>query len=178
MSETDRKGRDMMIEIREARAADADKMIECCKALGAESDNLTFGAEGIPFSVEQEAEFLEKLHKSDKDYNLIAVDGDEVVATASISCYGKKRLAHRGELSIAVRKLHCGRHIGSEMMAKMLEFAKHTAKAEIISLEVRSDNERAKALYKKFGFETIGIFDGFMKINGEYVSCDIMRLAL
>ena len=64
------------------------------------------------------------------------------------------------------------------MMAKMLDFAKNTAKAEIISLEVRSDNERAKALYKKFGFETIGVFDGFMKINGEYVSCDIMRLAL
>ena len=167
-----------MIEIREARAADAAKLIECCNALGAESDNLTFGAEGIPFTAEQETEFLETMYKSDRDLYLIAVDGEEIVATASVSCYGKERLAHRGEISIAVRKSHWGRHIGSEMMSKMLDFAKNAAKAEIISLEVRSDNERAIALYKKFGFETIGVFDGFMKINSEYVSFDIMRLAL
>ena len=63
-------------------------------------------------------------------------------------------------------------------MEKIIDFAKNVAKTETISLEVRSDNERAIALYKKFGFETVGTFHGFMKINGEDVSCDIMRLAL
>lgn len=60
----------------------------------------------------------------------------------------------------------------------MLDFARNVAKVEIISLEVRSDNERAVRLYKKFGFETVGVFEGFLKINGEDVSCDIMRLKL
>ena len=63
-------------------------------------------------------------------------------------------------------------------MEEIIHFAKYTAKAEIISLEVRSDNERAIALYKKFGFETFGTFKGFMKIEGEYIDCDMMRLCL
>ena len=50
-------------------------------------------------------------------------------------------------------------------METIIDFAKNTAKIEIISLEVRSDNKRAIALYKKFGFETVGTFCGFMKIN-------------
>lgn len=63
-------------------------------------------------------------------------------------------------------------------MQELIDFAKNSAGAEIISLKVKSDNMRAVALYEKFGFETIGRFSGFMKINGEDVSCDIMRLHL
>lgn len=62
-------------------------------------------------------------------------------------------------------------------MEWIIDFVKNTIGTEIISLEVRSDNERAIALYKKFGFKKIGTFDGFMKINGMDVSCDIMRLS-
>ena len=51
-------------------------------------------------------------------------------------------------------------------------------KDEIISLEVRADNIAAVSLYKKFGFEIIGTFNGFMKIDGQCVDCYIMRLAL
>ena len=36
-----------MIEIREAVASNAENILEYCKAVGAESDNLTFGAEGV-----------------------------------------------------------------------------------------------------------------------------------
>ena len=71
-----------------------------------------------------------------------------------------------------------GNHIGTWFMEEIIQFAKETAKVEIISLEVRSDNARAIALYKKFGFEQIGTFEGFMKIDGNDVDCDIMRLHL
>ena len=63
-------------------------------------------------------------------------------------------------------------------MEEIIRFARDTAHAEILSLEVRSDNARAIALYRKFGFETVGTFEGFMKIDGVYVNCDIMRLQL
>ena len=45
----------MNIEIRKATAADAEKVLDYCKIIGSESDNLTFGAEGVPFSTESEA---------------------------------------------------------------------------------------------------------------------------
>lgn len=63
-------------------------------------------------------------------------------------------------------------------MEQLIEFAQKTAKTEILSLKVRSDNERAIALYKRFGFEKVGTFNGYMKINGIDVNCDIMRLCL
>ena len=168
----------MNIEIRKATAADAEKVLDYCKIIGSESDNLTFGAEGVPFSTESEAEYLERLYNSEKQLYLVAVCDGEIVGSCTFSAYERERLCHRGEMSISVKKSMWGNHIGTLLMEKMLDFAKNTAKAEIISLEVRSDNESAISLYRKFGFETVGTFKGFMKIRGEYVDCDIMWLNL
>lgn len=167
-----------MAEIRKATAADAEKILAYCKIVGEESDNLTFGEEGVPFTVVQEREYLDKIFKSERDLYLVAVDEEDVVGTMSFSSYERPRLAHRGEIAVSVKKSMWGNHIGTRFMEAMIDFAKHTAKVEIVSLEVRSDNERAIALYKKFGFETIGTFRGFLKINGQDVDCDIMQLHL
>ena len=167
-----------MVEIRKATAADAEKILECCKLIGGESDNLTFGAEGVSITVEQEREYLDGIFHSDRQLYLVAENEGEIVGTCCFSSYGKPRLAHRGEVSISIRKSMWGQHIGTRFMEELMDFARNVAKVEIISLEVRSDNERAVRLYKKFGFETVGVFEGFLKINGEDVSCDIMRLKL
>ena len=167
-----------MVEIRKATSADAEKILEYCKLIGGESDNLTFGAEGVSFTVEAEREYLDSIFESEKQLYLVADDDGEIVGSAGFSGYSKPRLAHRGEINISVKKSMWGKHIGTRFMEELIRFAKETAKAEVISLEVRSDNERAITLYKKFGFETIGKFDGFMKIDGKDVACDIMRLSL
>lgn len=63
-------------------------------------------------------------------------------------------------------------------MEELLKFAKDTAGLEIIMLEVRSNNERAINLYKKFGFKKLCTLEGYMKINGELTDCDLMMLKL
>ena len=165
-----------MVEIRRATAWDAEAILEYCKTIGGESDNLTFGAEGVSITVEKE--YLDSILHSDKQLYLVAVNNSEIVGTAVFSSFAKPRLAHRAEISLSVKKAMWGNHIGTRFMEEIIDFAKNIAKIEIISLEVRSDNERAIALYKKFGFKTVGTFNGFMKINGEDVNCDIMRLRL
>lgn len=167
-----------MIEIRKATASDAENILEYCKVIGGESDNLTFGAEGVAVTVDREREYLESILHSDRQLYLVAVCGGEIVGTAVFTSFTKPRLAHRAEISLSVKKAMWGNHIGTRFMEKLLDFARNVAETEIISLEVRSDNKRAIALYRKFGFETIGVFPCFMKINGEAVSCDIMRLCL
>ncbi len=167
-----------MIIIRNAIASDAENILAYCKAVGAESDNLTFGAEGVPMTPEKERAYLESILHSKRQLYLVAVDNEKIVGTAVFSSFTKARLSHRAEISISVRKTLWGNHIGTRFMEQIIDFAKNTAKTEIISLEVRSDNERAIALYKKFGFQKVGTFDGFMKIDGTDVSCDIMRLSL
>ncbi len=167
-----------MLEIRKATASDAENILEYCKIIGGESDNLTFGAEGVSITVDREREYLESILHSDRQLYLVAVNDGEIVGTAVLTSFAKPRLAHRAEISLSVKKAMWGNHIGTRFMEEIIDFAKNTAKVEVISLEVRSDNERAIALYKKFGFETVGTFHSFMKINGTDVSCDIMRLGL
>ena len=43
-----------MLEIRKVTASDAKNILEYCKVIGGESDNLTFGAEGVEPLTEKE----------------------------------------------------------------------------------------------------------------------------
>ena len=167
-----------MAEIRRAKASDAQAILEFCKAVGGESDNLTFDGRGLPVTLEQETEFLKAMEEPDKQFFFVAWEDGEIVGTCSYAGFTRERLAHRGEIAISVRKALWGRHIGSQLMETALAMAKDIAGAEIISLEVRSDNKRAIALYEKFGFEKIGCFKGFLKIQGQWVDCDLMNLYL
>ena len=167
-----------MLEIRKATAADAEKLLAYCRQVGGESDNLTFGAEGVPITLEQEQAYLDNVLHSDRQLYLVAVQDGEIVGTGVFSAFARPRLAHRGEISLSVKKSMWGQHIGTRLLQELIDFARSTARVEVISLEVRSDNARAIALYRKFGFETVGMFPGFLKINGQPVQCDFMRLAL
>ncbi len=48
------------------------------------------------------------------------------------------------------------KHIGSSLLEKIIEIAKNN-KLKNITLEVRSDNEKAIYLYKKYGFKEVAI---------------------
>lgn len=99
------------------------------------------------------------------------------IRTASFNAFQRERMKHRGEISVSVLKAYWGHGIGTRLMEHLITFAKGIG-AEIIALEVRSDNVRAIKLYEKFGFEKIGTFRGFFKIDGEWVDFDLMNLYL
>lgn len=167
----------MYITYREAVVSDAAKILEYLKIVGGESNNLTFGSEGIPFSVEQEELHLNRIAQSECSRIFLAFDGDRIVGNASVNGSTKPRLFHRRSLAISVLREYWGCHIGTGLMERMISFACETG-AELLYLEVRSDNERAKALYRKFGFRSFGIFPKYFKINGEYIDVDCMTLEL
>ena len=169
-----------MVTIRRASGEDAERVLEHYRLVGGETDNLMFGSEGESFPLEVERLYLDSIRESKRHAFFIAEDGGEVVGTGTFSPLSpleKPRLSHRGVISITVKKSRWGEHIGTRMMEKLLDFAKNSAGVDIVSLDVRSDNERAKALYEKFGFKKVGVFDGMMQIDGEYISCDTMRLS-
>ena len=166
------------ITYREAEPSDAGKFLEYCKIVGAETDNLTFGAEGLSLSISQEADFIRKFAGNPGSIMLVAFDEGELIGTGAVSVVsGKPRFAHRREIAISVRKDYWGKGIGTGLMNLLLDFAKKSG-AEVLELEVRSDNEAAIALYKKFGFEKAGQNEKFFKINGEFFSADYMNLYL
>ena len=168
----------MNIIYREAEPSDAGKFLEYCKIVGSETDNLTFGAEGLPLTISQEADFIRKFAGNPGSIMIVAFDEGELIGTGAVSVVsGKTRFAHRREIAISVRKDYWGKGIGTGIMNVLMDFAKKSG-AEVLELEVRSDNEAAISLYKKFGFEKIGTNEKFFKINGEFFAADYMNLYL
>ena len=167
----------MEITYREAEPREAAALLEYMKQVGSESGNLSFGAEGLSFSVEQEAAILESICQNPRSIMLLAFDGGEIVGNASIHGSSRPRFSHRYELAITVRKSHWGRGIGTALMERLIAFAREIG-AEVVSLEVRSDNDRAIALYKKFGFEIFGTYRKFFKFEDNYYDADYMNLYL
>ena len=168
----------MNITYREAEPSDAGKFLEYCKIVGAESDNLTFGAEGLSLTISQEADFIRKFAGNPGSIMIVAFDEGELIGTGAVSVVsGKPRFAHRREIAISVRKDYWGKGIGTGIMKVLMDFARKSG-AEVLELEVRSDNEAAISLYKKFGFEKIGTNEKFFKINGEFFAADYMNLYL
>lgn len=168
----------MNIIYREAEPSDAGKFLEYSKIVGSETDNLTFGAEGLSLTISQEADFIRKFAGNPGSIMIVAFDEGELIGTGAVSVVsGKPRFAHRREIAISVRKDYWGKGIGTGIMNVLMDFAKKSG-AEVLELEVRSDNEAAISLYKKFGFEKIGTNEKFFKINGEFFAADYMNLYL
>lgn len=161
-----------------ARPEDAAEILELLKIVGGETDNLSFGGEGLPVSAEEERAYLASAAGSDREIFLTARLDGALAGTAHYASFPKKRMAHRGEIGISVRRSAWGLGVGARLMEELLRFAGETARAEIVSLEVRSDNQRAIRLYRRFGFEKIGCFRGYFKIDGALVDFDLMEKLL
>ena len=168
----------MDIQIMKAQPEDAAELLEYLKVIGSESDNLTFGPDGLLRTVEEEAEFLASELVSKTSVTLVAKRNGKIIGNARFTGELKERTRHRGDIGISVLKSEWGNGLGSRLMEALLDFAKNTAHIEVITLEVNQTNKRAIALYEKFGFKKTGIFEAFTKIDGKYIDFDMMILYL
>ena len=75
----------MSITIKKATCTDATDILEYFKQIGAETDNLTFGAEGLPFTIESEAAYISQIENSCDAIMLIAKENGKIVGDASLS---------------------------------------------------------------------------------------------
>lgn len=164
------------IVIREALAEDAGKLIEYMKIVGGETENLTFGEEGLPVTIEQEEQFLNHIHEDKKSVHLLACKNGEIIGDGGLNGL-PRRMCHRAELGISVKKKYWNFGVGSKLMEALIKYAKENG-IEVLNLEVRKDNINAIHLYEKFGFQRIGTSPAFFKIDEEYVDFELMYLDL
>ena len=166
----------MAITIERASPADAASLLDFLKQAGTETDNLTFGAEGLPFSVESEMSYLQSIEASHDEIMLVGKDKGKIVANASLSRM-PRRMQHRGDFSVAVLKDYWNQGIGSQLLREIIDFAKEHGYT-IIDLQVRSDNLSAIHVYEKYGFRKIGTHPAFFKITDTDIPFDYMYLEL
>ena len=167
----------MAITYRTAVPEDAAQLLEYLKNVGAETDNLTFGAEGMPVTEEQERKFLESLRDDPCNRLFLALDGERIVGDCSLNGSARPRICHRMSLGISVLRDYWGRGVGSALMEQMIAYAKSRG-MRMLTLGVRADNLRAKALYRKYGFVLCGTWPDYIRIGESYFDVELMALRL
>ena len=162
--------------IERAQAEDAAALLDYLKIVGGETENLSFGSEGVPINLEAEQAYLRTQYESADNVQYLVKVHSEIIGTASLT-RKPRRMSHRGEFGISLKKAWWGCGAAPALMEAILAFAKENG-FEQLNLEVRSDNARAIRLYEKYGFRKLCTFPQFFKINGEYIDFDLMNLEL
>ena len=162
--------------IERARAEDAAALLDYLKIVGGETENLSFGAEGVPLDLETEQDYLRSQCESTDNVQYLAKVYGEIIGTASLN-RKPRRMSHRGEFGISLKKAWWGCGAASALTEAVLSFAKENG-FEQLNLEVRSSNARAIHLYEKYGFRKLCTFPNFFKINGEHIDFNLMILEL
>ena len=163
-------------EIVRAQPQDAAALLTYLKIIGGETDNLSFGPEGVPLDEEAERAWLDRQAHSRDHIQLLAKARGEIIGTASLN-RRQGRMSHRAEFGISLKKAWWGCGAATVLAQGVLAFARE-AGIEQVNLEVRSDNRRAIRLYEKLGFRKLCTFPGFFKINGQLIDFDFMNLDL
>jgi RimJ/RimL family protein N-acetyltransferase len=157
-----------ILMIREAGTEDAEAILTYLAQIGAESDNLDFGSEGLGYSIEEEAGFIEALSASDNGKILMGFVKEELVSVAHLAGKSKRpRTKHVASLAISVIKTHWKNGIGDAMLGALMDWAQTNSVLRVVELEVRADNTAAIALYEKHGFMVRGRFPQRFRIEGQ-----------
>lgn len=164
------------MEIREVRQKDASELLLFFEQVGGESDNLTFGKEGLQISEAEELQFIKGIIGSSNEWMIVAIKEGRIVGNAGLSKL-PRRMKHRGRITICVRRDTWRQGIGSKLLEYLLAVAEENG-LEQIELEVRKDNIAAIRLYESFGFKKIATIPDFFKIEDDYIDFDYMILKM
>jgi L-phenylalanine/L-methionine N-acetyltransferase len=102
-------------------------------------------------------------------YVFVACSGTEVVGHAGLHpAANSPRRSHAMMLGMAVPSAWQGKGVGKALMQTLCDFADGWLNVTRLELTVFADNERAIALYKKFGFEIEGTHRSYALRAGKY----------
>ena len=165
--------------IRSGTARDARSVLDVFVLTHGQTDFLTTYPEETAFTVEQEAEYLEKKREDPREAELVAEVDGRIVGTAGIDrIMAAEKTKHRASFGIGIDRAWWGLGIGWALTAGCVECARAAGYAQL-ELEVVADNHRAAALYQKAGFVEYGINPrGFCTRDGRWQGLRLMRLEL
>ena len=164
------------LNVRHVAKEDAESLLVYLNQIGGESDNLTFGADAFEdMTVESEQEYIANI--GEKSVMLLGTMGEEIATLAAMKVSPKARLSHRASLSLSVKKKYWHRGIGTQMLGKLIDHAKQNG-IEVLEVQIRSDHTAAISLCNKWGFENVGTFKRFLRVDGVDYDAVLMNLYL
>jgi L-phenylalanine/L-methionine N-acetyltransferase len=161
--------------VRPARPRDAASFVELWKAVAAEGRFIR--TERIDRSVRYYRRRFFKRTMGGEQATLVAVLGDRVIGHIHVAREDSPWTRHVASLGMTVAADWRGRGVGSALMAEVIGWAKSVG-VEKLALSVYPDNEAARALYAKFGFQEEGRLTGHSKKSIGYRDEIVMGLWL
>jgi putative acetyltransferase len=151
------------IEVRAARVEDYEALARLYADRNAYSQTLQ-----LPFP---SPELWRKrlAQNDDAHHGLVATVSGELVGSLGLMRLTRARRAHVGEIGMGVRDRWQGKGVGTALMKAALDLADNWLGLRRLQLTVYTDNQRATALYRKFGFEIEGTHRAFAIRDGAYV---------
>ena len=113
-------------------------------------------------------EHSQRSRSSDNKRSLVAESDGVIVGVGEIRIFQGRR-AHAASIGLAVNPDHHGNGIGSGILRALLNLGEQWYSIRRFELKVYTDNERAIALYTRFGFEIEATHRQFAQREGRYV---------
>jgi ribosomal-protein-alanine N-acetyltransferase len=105
--------------------------------------------------------FWAELAEHDSRHYLVAEAGGGLAGYAGLLTYADEGYVQ----TIAVAPPYQGRGVGTRLLTALMDEARRVG-VPSVGLEVRSDNERAQRLYRRFGFRPVGLRRGYYQPSG------------
>ena len=158
--------------------ADAEKMLEFLRETSRESDFLLRYPEENIMGISEEVQFLEGICQSDNKIMLACVIDGSVAGNLSLRGNDYRKLRHRAELALAVRKNYWHLGIGRAMLTEAIGLARNLG-LKYLELDYIDGNARAKGLYESLGFQEIArIPQAYCQPDGTFADAILMRKCL
>ncbi|MBI3556958.1 MAG: GNAT family N-acetyltransferase [Deltaproteobacteria bacterium] len=164
-----------LVCVRTAWANDAASILAIISAVRAEQEFSLSEPDEMHTLIEEEVRWIETHVEDPCKLAIVAEIEGRIVGMLTFENGHRRRIAHTGELGMTIVKEWRENGIGTALLATLVQWAAMHDKIEKLSLKVHATNVRARALYRKLGFEQEGYFRNDLRYgSGWYVDTVFM----
>ena len=156
---------------------DAEMLLNSIKTSTGETEFLSRTMEDWEsVTVESEEKFIKNVRESQNTLFIACYVDGAIAGNCDITFKSGSKTSHRATVGIALQKKYWNIGIGSAMFKELIKAAKEHNGTEIVDLEMIEGNNRAKALYEKFGFQVVSVEPKIFKLkDGTYQNLVYMQ---
>lgn len=156
---------------------DAETLLDNIKLTASQTDFFSRSPEDwAGFTADDEKDWICNVRESKNTLVISCFVNGQAVGSCDITFKNGSKTSHRATVGIAIQKTYWNIGIGSAMFNELVKAAKNREGTEYIDLEFVEGNDRAKALYEKFGFQIKSVKPNFFKLkDGTYQNLVYMQ---